>query len=448
MPRWAAPAGPDGLNGPGPPGKESTCRILLPQPSRARQQKACSRRSLITGSCRIASRAAWSRPTARSSGCACRGPIPRASSGRCWTAPPACSGSVPRNTHVPQHRRYVPGTMVLETTWHTPTGWMTVHDLLVVDQIRHEGRRPDYRRAPADFGATGVLLRIATCISGRVEVAVNCAPVFDYGAAGGKWSYKGDGYDSMTIACPDGDVALSWGHHPARRAGRPLLRPHDAQPRASRRSSPCPGGSASPGQPGRGVRRPEHHGRLLARLAERGQDPRPSVEALYRPQRPHPEGPQLRPHRRHHGRRQPPRCRKRPAARATGTTATPGSGTRRSCSARCTAWASTGRRSSTGASSSTRSAAVTSTGKLELQIMYGIGGERDLTEQTLDHLSGYRGARPVRVGNGAWNQHQHDVWGMILDALDVQFRQRRRSDRRAGVGGPGRIRRRRPAALA
>jgi GH15 family glucan-1,4-alpha-glucosidase len=59
----------------------------------------------------------------------------------------------------------------------------------------------------------------------------------------------------------------------------------------------------------------------------------------------------------------------------------------------------------------------------ELQIMYGIGGERDLTEKTLDHLSGYRGARPVRVGNGAWNQKQHDVWGMILDALCVQFRQ-------------------------
>ena len=59
--------------------------------------------------------------------------------------------------------------------------------------------------------------------------------------------------------------------------------------------------------------------------------------------------------------------------------------------------------------------------KFELQIMYGIGGERDLTEKTLDHLSGYQGARPVRIGNGAWNQQQHDVWGMILDALDVQF---------------------------
>ncbi len=60
--------------------------------------------------------------------------------------------------------------------------------------------------------------------------------------------------------------------------------------------------------------------------------------------------------------------------------------------------------------------------KFQLQIMYGIGGERDLTEKTLDHLSGYQGARPVRIGNGAWNQQQHDVWGMIMDALDVQLR--------------------------
>ena len=76
--------------------------------------------------------------------------------------------------------------------------------------------------------------------------------------------------------------------------------------------------------------------------------------------------------------------------------------------------------------------------KPELQIMYGIGGERDLTEHTLDHLSGYRGARPVRVGNGAWNQQQHDVWGMILDALDVQFHPGSRHDRdpRCGKGSP------------
>jgi GH15 family glucan-1,4-alpha-glucosidase len=49
--------------------------------------------------------------------------------------------------------------------------------------------------------------------------------------------------------------------------------------------------------------------------------------------------------------------------------------------------------------------------------MYGIGGERDLTERTLDHLSGYGGARPVRVGNGAFAQRQNDVWGALLDSI-------------------------------
>jgi alpha,alpha-trehalase len=59
----------------------------------------------------------------------------------------------------------------------------------------------------------------------------------------------------------------------------------------------------------------------------------------------------------------------------------------------------------------------------QLQIMYGIGGERDLTERTLDHLTGYRGSRPVRVGNGAWDQRQNDVWGMLLDAVDTEVKQ-------------------------
>ena len=62
-------------------------------------------------------------------------------------------------------------------------------------------------------------------------------------------------------------------------------------------------------------------------------------------------------------------------------------------------------------------------GDFELQIMYGIDGRKDLTEQTLDHLSGWRNSRPVRVGNGAWDQHQNDVWGMLLDAVDIHLRQ-------------------------
>jgi GH15 family glucan-1,4-alpha-glucosidase len=52
----------------------------------------------------------------------------------------------------------------------------------------------------------------------------------------------------------------------------------------------------------------------------------------------------------------------------------------------------------------------------DLQIMFGIGGERDLTERELPHLSGWRQSRPVRVGNGAWNQRQLDVYGELLGA--------------------------------
>ncbi|MDJ0354296.1 glycoside hydrolase family 15 protein [Pseudarthrobacter sp. PH31-O2] len=52
----------------------------------------------------------------------------------------------------------------------------------------------------------------------------------------------------------------------------------------------------------------------------------------------------------------------------------------------------------------------------ELQIMYGIGGERDLSERELAHLPGWRESAPVRVGNGAWDQRQLDVYGELLDA--------------------------------
>jgi alpha,alpha-trehalase len=52
----------------------------------------------------------------------------------------------------------------------------------------------------------------------------------------------------------------------------------------------------------------------------------------------------------------------------------------------------------------------------ELQIMFGVGGERDLSERSLNHLAGWRASRPVRIGNGAWNQRQLDVYGELLDA--------------------------------
>jgi len=65
-----------------------------------------------------------------------------------------------------------------------------------------------------------------------------------------------------------------------------------------------------------------------------------------------------------------------------------------------------------------------------LQIMYGIDGRRDLTESTRDELSGYEGARPVRIGNGAFDQRQNDVYGAVLDSLLLHTRRSKRLPRR------------------
>jgi GH15 family glucan-1,4-alpha-glucosidase len=62
-------------------------------------------------------------------------------------------------------------------------------------------------------------------------------------------------------------------------------------------------------------------------------------------------------------------------------------------------------------------------GEGSLQIMYGIRGEHDLSERTLRHLRGWRDSRPVRVGNGAWDQVQLDVYGELLNSLHL-YRER------------------------
>jgi GH15 family glucan-1,4-alpha-glucosidase len=66
-------------------------------------------------------------------------------------------------------------------------------------------------------------------------------------------------------------------------------------------------------------------------------------------------------------------------------------------------------------------AAATVRPDIHLQIMYGVGGEHDLTERELPHLSGWRGSKPVRVGNAAWRQAQLDVYGELLSTA-ARFR--------------------------
>lgn len=64
-----------------------------------------------------------------------------------------------------------------------------------------------------------------------------------------------------------------------------------------------------------------------------------------------------------------------------------------------------------------------------LQIMYGIRGERELTEETLTHLSGYQNSAPVRIGNAAYHQQQHDIYGILMDLIYKDLRHQKIAER-------------------
>src|SRR5262249_54249255 len=100
----------------------------------------------------------------------------------------------PADLMVPSGRRYLPGTMVLETTWATPTGWAVVRDVLLMGPWRHDvTRSPLYQRAPADHTAEHVLLRTVRCLNGAVDFVLECDPAYDYGRRRGCWAYGGNG---------------------------------------------------------------------------------------------------------------------------------------------------------------------------------------------------------------------------------------------------------------
>jgi alpha,alpha-trehalase len=327
----------------------------------------------------------------------------------------------PTNTLVPHNRRYVPGTMVLETTWHTPTGWVVVQDLLVVRPTTGDSRRADYRRAPGDAAATDTLLRVATCIEGRVEVLANIVPVYEYGSVVGGWEYDGAGYGAMIAKPPSGDPVLSvtstlrLGTAGARCYGRTTLSEGDSAFVSISWSGNQP---SNMDEAATEVNEtvdywrdwlangtfPDHPWRQYierSALTLKGLSYAPTGAIM--------------------------------AASTTSLPETPGGA--RNWDYRYT-WI---RDTSFMLRSLYRlgfewealeyfafiieAVSLGSGSDIDLQIMYGIDGRKDLTEHTLDYLSGWRNSRPVRVGNGAWDQHQNDVWGMILDAVDIHLRQ-------------------------
>ena len=330
----------------------------------------------------------------------------------------------PSNVDVPHQRRYLPGTSVLETSWHTPTGWLTVTDLLVVGPSDQRQRPERYRRVPGDSSARGTLLRIARCDSGRVEVLLSCLPLFDYGRNQGEWSYEGAGYDRLTVRCGDlslelvsslrlgvagargygrtmldegnsAFVSLSWGEDAPTTLDEAFAQLHDTECFWRDWLSVAD--------------IPDHRFRPYierSTLALKGLSYAPTGAVM--------------------------------AASTTSLPETPG-GERnwdyRYTWIRDTAFMLRALHALgldweafeyfafiIDAIRGDASINQTKPEDFDIQIMYGIGGERDLTEHTLDHLTGYLHSRPVRIGNGAYDQQQHDVWGMLLDSVATHTR--------------------------
>jgi GH15 family glucan-1,4-alpha-glucosidase len=301
----------------------------------------------------------------------------------------------PAGVQVPAGRRYLPGTMVLETSWGTRGGWIVVRDVLLIGPWHHPtDRSGTHRRAPTDYDADHVLLRTVRCVNGQVQVALDCEPVFDYGRVRATWEYAGEDYHETVARGEDPDLQLHLttnlnlgieGPRAYKDAYRRLTwTAHHWQHWVDRGDFPD---------------HPWRSDLQRSALTLKGLTYAPTGAIV--------------------------------AAATTSLPETPGG--ERNWDYRY-AWI----RDSTFALWGLYTlgfdweandffyfvADVTEAEQGRLQIMYGIDGRAELPEQTLDHLSGYENARPVRVGNAAHDQHQHDVWGAVLDSLYLHTRSR------------------------
>jgi alpha,alpha-trehalase len=303
-------------------------------------------------------------------------------------------------------RRYLDQTMALETTFRTGTGTAVLHDALAV------GRNE--RGHDLGAGSPGVLLRRLACTDGQVEVAVEYAPRPEYGLVHpllepvpGGLAARGAA-DRLLLSAPvdlrvDGAAA----------GGRVTLRAGEAVGFAlhhARSWEPPP--------------RVWTEEEIAARLADTLAGWR-SWSALHQGY----EGP-WRELVRHSGRvLQALTFQPTGAIVAAATTSLPETvGGERNWDYRYTwvrdasltmeaLWVAACPDEANQFFAFLADAAASQLHRgADLQIVFGIGGERDLTERVLPHLRGWRGSRPVRVGNGAWDQRQLDVYGELLGA--------------------------------
>ena len=165
----------------------------------------------------------------------------------------------PDDVDVPSDRRYLPGTMVLETSWDCGQGWLVVRECLVMGPWQHD--HPDgstHIRPPTDYDAEHMLLRTVRCVDGQAQLTLDCVPAFDYGRQHARWRHTDRGYTQAVIE-PEGldltltltsDIRLGLEGSGAR--GRTLLKEGDTRfcalswgTAASRRATRTPTGGWS-----------------------------------------------------------------------------------------------------------------------------------------------------------------------------------------------------------
>lgn len=332
----------------------------------------------------------------------------------------------PAGVAVPAARRYLPGTMVLETSWHTPTGWLVVRDVLLIGPWHHErDLSHTHRRAPTDYDADHVLLRTVRCVSGEVQVTLDCEPMFDYGRKPASWSYTDRGYH-QGVARAEGvglelrlTTDMRLGFEGGRAMARTLLKQGETRYCALSWTEHDPPYTYEEAYK-RLVRTAHHWQHWLAR----GDIPDHPWRGFLERSALTLKGLTFAP------------TGALVAAATTSLPETPGG--ERNWDYRYT-WI----RDSTFALWGLYTLgfdweaddffwfiADLAERDEDLQIMYGVDGERELDEKILDHLYGYEGARPVRVGNAAYTHRQNDVWGAVLDSFYIHTRSRDRLDER------------------
>jgi GH15 family glucan-1,4-alpha-glucosidase len=331
----------------------------------------------------------------------------------------------PFGINVPAARQYEPGTNTLVTTWHTPGGWVVVRDALTMGPRRCEDAITPHTRPPTDDDAEHLLVRTVECIEGNVEVELVCEPVFDYGREPAQWSIGGADRHVADATAAGRTIRLqtdmSLGIEGNRARARHVLeageRLYCSLSWAEDLASPADEDDARARLDATTrfwrswlsrARLPDHRWResiQRSALAIKGLTYMPTGATV--------------------------------AAPTTSLPETPGG--ERNWDYRYT-WI----RDSTFTLQALHwlnldweadefmqfVADLAANEDGSLQIMYGIDGRRDLTETTREDLSGYAGARPVRVGNGAFDQRQNDVFGAALDSILLHTRRSERLPRR------------------